>query len=100
MALLIKEMKAFTEANTAAAKAVSPQDKLIFGLAGINAARKFFDKLGPTLTEKIKQERDRYLRDWNEKELRSQEPDYPNGVDYPNPPGNSGPDPDGGSAVA
>lgn len=105
MAGLFKEMKDFNEARAAAAKAVSPQDKLRYNLAGIDAARSFLDKLGPTLKDKIKdkikKEQDQAERDWNERQLRDQEPDH-NGVDYPNPPGNSGPYPggNGGTAVA
>ena len=101
LAALAKEAKAFVDARAAAEKAVTPQDKLKHGLASIDAARKFIEKLGPTLKDRIRKERDKAERDYNDKALRNQKPQY-DGVDYPNPPvPGSGPDfGDGGSQHA
>lgn len=102
---LLKEFKAFKDATSAAEKAVNPLDKLKHGLASIEAARKFFDKLGPTAKDKVKDEVQRIEREHRERVLREQKPDY-DGVDYPNQPGDPGPGltpgpgGGGGSAVA
>lgn len=100
LAALTKEATEFIEAREAARKATTPQDKLKRGLAAIQAANKFFSKLGPTLQEKLRKERDRAERERNYKELREAKPQYPDGVDYPNQPGSGSPDPDGGSEYA
>ena len=98
MARLLKEAKAYAEARAAAEKAVTPQDKLKYGLAEVEAAKKFFAKLGPTLKEKIRRELEREPSD---RALKERKPDYPKGVDYPNQPNNSAPNfGDGGTSVA
>jgi hypothetical protein len=96
MAALLKQAMAFNKARAAADKAVNMRDKLKHSLAAADAARKFFEKFVSTMREKVRRAKERYER---ERAIREAEPRYPQGVDYPNQPGDSGPNPNGGTTV-
>lgn len=90
MAKLALDLKAFTDAKSAAMGAEKSSEKMLHGLAGLEAAKKFFERFQEEAKKRAEKEQkrkdDEKERSQRERLLRKQEPLYP-GVDYPNPGG-------------
>ena len=88
----VKAAHEFREKHKERVQATGVLNKYLAGLAELEAAQELMSKVPPILTRKNREQQDRY------RDLQKVKPDYP-GVDYPNPPSNSGPPGDDGGTM-
>jgi hypothetical protein len=84
---LLMAAKSFVENKAKAQSSNSPLDKLKYTLGALDAFQTFMEKLPPAMKQKLLND------DWDAKRslLDKAKPDYPHGVDYPNPPSDGPP---------